>query len=140
MNAGSLDDVGNAQVRKTPLSLLEEEDAFVAGSVVVAHADLLLVPDQRLPKSEARRFGDRLRDEHRLRIAEQVEVRVLLEHPVDRLKELREPGVREYREPVQLLDALLCLRRVVVPTARCFSSDSHGGSVTTRQRGETGAR
>ena len=31
-----------------------------------------------------------------------------------------------------LLDALLCLSRVVVPMARCFSSDSYGGSVTTR--------
>src|SRR5690606_7739911 len=31
-----------------------------------------------------------------------------------------------------LLDALECLSRVVVPTARCFSSDSYGGSVTTR--------
>ena len=31
-----------------------------------------------------------------------------------------------------LLDDLLCLSRVVVPMARCFSSDSYGGSVTTR--------
>src|SRR6185503_12088644 len=31
-----------------------------------------------------------------------------------------------------LLELLLCFNRVVVPTARCFSSDSYGGSVTTR--------
>src|SRR6187549_2806058 len=31
-----------------------------------------------------------------------------------------------------LLDDFECLSRVVVPMARCFSSDSYGGSVTTR--------
>src|SRR5687767_2163626 len=31
-----------------------------------------------------------------------------------------------------LLDALLCFSLVVVPTARCFSSDSYAGSVITR--------
>src|SRR5688572_19792817 len=37
-----------------------------------------------------------------------------------------------------LLEDLLCLRRVVVPTARCFSSDSYGGSVISRSTDSPG--
>src|SRR5687768_10995808 len=37
-----------------------------------------------------------------------------------------------------LLDALLCFRRVVVPTARCFSSDSYAGSVISRSTDSAG--
>src|SRR5688572_20984186 len=38
-----------------------------------------------------------------------------------------------------LLDDLLCLRRVVVPTARCFSRDSYAGSVITRSTDSPGS-
>src|SRR5688572_23342810 len=37
-----------------------------------------------------------------------------------------------------LLDALLCFRRVVVPTARCFSSDSYAGSVISTSTDSAG--
>src|SRR5688572_17906403 len=37
-----------------------------------------------------------------------------------------------------LLDALLCFSRVVVPTARCFSSDSYAGSVINRSTDSAG--
>src|SRR5688500_13151674 len=37
-----------------------------------------------------------------------------------------------------LLDDLLCLSRVVVPTARCFSSDSYAGSVISRSTDSAG--
>src|SRR5688572_6533848 len=37
-----------------------------------------------------------------------------------------------------LLDALLCFSRVVVPTARCFSSDSYAGSVISRSTDSAG--
>ncbi|HEX7837769.1 MAG TPA: hypothetical protein VF469_09915 [Kofleriaceae bacterium] len=42
-------------------------------------------------------------------------------------------------ENQSLLDDLLCLSRVVVPIARCFSSDSYGGSVTTRSTDSDGS-
>ena len=38
-----------------------------------------------------------------------------------------------------LLEPLLILRRVVVPTARCFSSDSYAGSVTTMSTDSDGS-
>ena len=37
-----------------------------------------------------------------------------------------------------LLDDLLCFSRVVVPTARCFSSDSYAGSVISRSTDSSG--
>ena len=39
----------------------------------------------------------------------------------------------------RLLDALLCFKRVVVPTALCFSSDSYAGSVIRRSTDEAGS-
>ena len=37
-----------------------------------------------------------------------------------------------------LLDALLCFSLVVVPIARCFSSDSYAGSVISRSTDSDG--
>jgi hypothetical protein len=73
----------------------EEQHALVSRAVVVAHPDFPLVPDERLPEPEARLLRDRLRHEHRLGIAEQVEVRVLLEHPVHFGEQLPESRVRD---------------------------------------------
>ena len=92
--------VRNTQIVQAPLALLEEEDELVARTIVVAHADGALVPDQRLPELEAGLFGLRLGDEHRFGIAEQVEMRVAPEHAVGFGEQLAEARVREDPEPV----------------------------------------
>jgi hypothetical protein len=56
--------------------LLEEEHKLVARAVVVAHSDLLLVPDERLPETEPGALAYRLRHKHRFLITEQVKMRV----------------------------------------------------------------
>src|SRR5262249_52796464 len=77
-NTRRFNDVGDPEVVQPPLALLEEQNALVACAVVITHADLSLIPDQRLPELEPYRLRDRLRGEHRLLVAEQVEVRVPL--------------------------------------------------------------
>src|SRR5262249_41651529 len=64
VNAGYLENIRHAEAREPPLPLLEEQDTLVAGAIMVAHADLALVPDERLPELEAARLGDGLRQEH----------------------------------------------------------------------------
>jgi hypothetical protein len=56
-------------------------------------------------------------------IAEQVEMRVATEHAVGFCEQLAERAFGKIRNQ-SLLDALLCVSRGVVPTARCLSSDS----------------
>ena len=65
-------------------------------------------------------------------------MRVLLEDAVDLGEQLGERAFGKI-ENQSLLDALLCLSRVVVPIARCFSSDSYGGSVMTRSTDAAGS-
>src|SRR5262245_57367523 len=100
MDPRVLKDVGHAKIGKTTLSLLEEKDALVASTVVVAHADRLLVPDDWLPELEPDLLRDRLGNEHRFGVAEEIEMRVLAQHPVDGGEEFAKAGVREDREPV----------------------------------------
>ena len=88
------------QVVQAPLALLEEEDELIARTIVVAHTDGALVPDQWLPELEAGLFGLRLGDEHRFGVAEQVEMRVAPEHAVGFGEQLAEARVRKDPEPI----------------------------------------
>src|SRR5678816_4953754 len=67
---------------------------------MISHAKMDFIEYQRLPELEPRALAGGLGDEHRLRIAEQVEVAVLREHPVELGEQLVEAGVGEDREPV----------------------------------------
>ena len=100
MDARLGDDVGHAEIVQPALALLEEQDELVARPVVIAHADRALVPHQRLPELEAGPLGLRLGDEHRLGVAEQIEVRVGLEHAKHFGEQLAETLVRENAKPV----------------------------------------
>ncbi len=95
-----LQDVGDAEILELTLALFEEEDHLVARAVVVAHADLLLVPDQGLPEAEAGLLADGAGDEHRLLVAVEVEVTVGPQDPVELAEEPREAAVGEDVEPV----------------------------------------
>mgnify|MGYP001322024988 CR=1 FL=1 len=97
MNALVGEDIRNAQIFEFSFPLLEEENKFVAASVMVAHANRNLVPDQGLPESKADRFCDGLHDEHRLRIAKEVEVTVALKHPIQLREKLFELRIRKYQ-------------------------------------------
>ncbi len=99
VNTRGLDDVGHGQVVQAALALLEEKNCLVTRAVVIAESDASLVPDEGLPELEAAGLADRLGDEHRLRIAEKIEVRVLLEDAVHGLEELGKPDVGENGEP-----------------------------------------
>ena len=93
-------DVGDTEVVEPTLAFLEEQDELVPGAIVVAHPDRLLVPYQRLPKLEPRPLGLGLHHEHRLGVAVQVEVPVLLEDPEGLFQQLGESGVWKDPEPV----------------------------------------
>jgi hypothetical protein len=95
-----LEDVRDSKVREPAPALLEEENALVACTVMIAHADPSLVPDEWLPELEAHALGDRFGHEHRLGIAKQVKVCVLFQDPKDLGEELFESIVRENLEPV----------------------------------------
>ena len=113
-----------AEVVQPALALLEEQDELVARAVVVAHADRALVPHQRLPETEAGFLGLRLGDEHRFGVADTG--RSACRRRSTRNASPNSSANRAFGNTVNqsLLDALLCFSRVVVPTARCFSSDS----------------
>ena len=113
MDARLGDDVGHAQVVQPTLAFLEEQDELVARPVVIPHPDRALVPHQRLPELEAGPFRLRLGDEHRFGVAEQIEVRVGLEHAKNFGEQLAEPRVGKDAKPV------VARRLTVLQPRRC---------------------
>src|SRR5262249_49419226 len=93
-------DIGDAEIAELPFALLEEQNALVAGTIVISHTNSYLIPYQWFPELEPRLLGLRLGHEHRLGITEQIEVRLAPQHAVALGEQLGEPGVGKDREPV----------------------------------------
>src|SRR5690606_33006210 len=100
VDPGERQDVRDSQVVQLALPLLEEEHELVARAVMIAHANLLLVPYQRLPEAKPCFHGERLGLEHRLLVAEEVEMAMLLQDAKYLAEQLGEARVGKDLKPV----------------------------------------
>ena len=99
-NGTRRDDVGFAPVIQVSPAFLKKENEFVAGTVVIARADYLLVPQEAFPELESGGFRYRLHDERRLLIAEDIEVAVPFQHAPQLTEQIWKATVGKYPEPV----------------------------------------
>ena len=65
IDSRGFDDICDAKVIEFALPLLEKENELVSGTVMVAHANFLFVPNNWLPKLEPGRLRDGFGNEHR---------------------------------------------------------------------------